>query len=67
MQFAGCAGEPGSNRLLRRRSRKEKLIETVQIDDFIFNTTPHAELVSYEGDDTDVIIPDEAAGKLMLR
>lgn len=69
MQFAGCAGEPRLEPVVTLGvPEKEKLIETVQIDDFIFNIyASYAELVSYEGDDTDVIIPDEAAGKLVLK
>lgn len=65
----GCAAEPQLEPVVTLGiPEKDKLVETIQIDDFIFNIySTYAELASYEGSDTDVIIPNEASGKLVLK
>lgn len=67
--LTGCAEEPKLEPVVTLGvPENEKLVETIQIDDFVFNIySSYAELIAYEGDDTDVIIPDEAAGKVVLK
>jgi hypothetical protein len=67
--WTGCAAEPKLEPVVTLGvPENEKLAETIQIDDFIFNIySSYAELIGYEGGDTDIIIPDEAAGKVVLK
>jgi len=66
---AGCAAEPKLEPVVTLGiPEKEKLVETIKINDFVFNIyNSYAELAGYEGDDTELIIPKEAGGKDVLK
>jgi|GEM_PF-825613 hypothetical protein len=66
--FASCAAEEKLEPVVTLGiPADESSSGTVQIDDFIYTMySSYAELTSYIGSDPDIIIPDEADGKVVL-
>jgi len=66
---AGCAAEPKLEPVVTLGiPEKEKLVETIKINDFVFNIyNSYAELAGYEGDDTNLLFPKKPAAKTCSR